>query len=98
MLNISDIENLEYIVSEIKKAKEFWSKTEDSKIFMVDKTFSRRFMLLLHNTLKLGFAIKIRQIGNGSRDYNLFLKKEGIDTVLERINDYLFDIQNDYYL
>lgn len=98
MIDTSDIESLEYVISEIKKAKEFWAKTEDSTIFRVDRHFPREFMLLLLNTLKLDFTIKFFQIGNGSREYVLFFKKEGIDIALERISDYLFDIQNEYYL
>ena len=97
-MNTSDIENLEYVISEIEKAKEFWAKAEDCEIFKVGKHFSRRFMLLLLNTLKLGFAIKFFQIGNGSREYVLILKKEEIDIVSERVNEYLFNLQNDYYL
>ena len=98
MIDTSDIESIEYIISEIKKAKEFWAKAEDCEIFKVDKHFSRRFMLLLLNTLKLGFAIKFFQIGNGSREYVLILKREGIDIVSGRVNEYLFKFQNDYYL
>ena len=98
MMNTLDIENLEYILSEIDKAKEHWSKTDDSTIFKVKKHFSRGLMLFLYNTLKLSSVIKVLHAGNGNQDYVLFFKKEGIDIVLERINDYLFSAQNEYYL
>lgn len=51
------IGELEYIISKVNEAKEFWAKN-DSTIYRLDRYFKKSFCLFLRNELKVDFALK----------------------------------------
>lgn len=51
------IEELEYIISKVNEAKEFWAKC-DSTIYRVDRYFKKSFSLFINKELRVGSVLK----------------------------------------